>query len=289
MEASIIKGTNRVVCSTNVKKSDVKVGSLFKFQRGKTYYNVSLVDDIYLIKEFKSNGGPSIEISGNLEINLSVGDEILISYKEYELSAVWGITKGGSGYRVGDVLNLVGGTPSIDVNSGINQTASIKVKSVGPKGEIQEISLVSKGKYLELPPKIVSLSGAVGDGGTLDVEYDIINNRATIERVIKYIDVQSSVAYILLDNPLPVGVKLGKLSCEKIVIVLDRVYDEASESSSPFALSNDYTPNLGLSLLVPNSFSQEVLINKNFINIDNKIKELEDLIKKLTSANNASN
>ncbi len=289
MEASIIKGTNRVVCSSNIKRADVRVGSLLKFQKGKSYYNVTAVDDIYLIKDFKSNGGQSIEIEGNLDINLNVGDEIIISYKEYELSAVWGITKPGSGYKVGDTLNFVGGTPSIDTSTGLNLTASVKVKSVDPKGGVKEIALISKGKYIIQPEKSVQLSGSNGSGVVLEVEYNLINNRTTVERVISYIDPQASVAYILLDNPLPAGIKVGKLSCEKIEIFLDRSYDEPSENNSAFALYNDFTAHLNLSLLVPNSFSQEALINRNFLTLDAKIKELEAKISQLSSVNHLPN
>jgi len=78
----------------------------------------------------------------------------------------------GSGYVVGDVLTLSGGTSTT--------AATLTVMKVGGAGEIELLEITERGVYTAFPANPVSLTGGTGTGASADIANDgaKINGRA---------------------------------------------------------------------------------------------------------------
>lgn len=281
--ASILKDTNRIVSTSDTQWSNIREGALFRFIDDKIFYQVAKVDKIYLIKDFKVINRMAIDINSYVGINLMVGDEITISYKEWGLQTVWEIACEGEGYRVNDIVNVMGGTPSMNTINGEYGITSFKVKEVSPRGGITQIGIVSKGEYIKAPDSKVEVIGGNGKGGALNVTWDVIDNRKTFQKTIESIEVKPEVAHILLNSPLPKDIEQGKLSVEKSEIYLSNNYIQDSRISSHFEIIKDFTPHYNIPLLAENSFSTERIYNYGMVLIEAKLKAATDKIEELES------
>lgn len=278
---SVSKNSNRIIASSEVDWSGLREGSFIRIKGDKVFYTIGKIDKIYLIKDFICTGPTSFDINSSIGNNLSIGDILTLSYKEYEVDTIWSILSEGRGYKKDEIIHLTGGKPSLDSTTGINKDATFKVKSVGPIGEIKEISLVSKGEYLETPPKESDVSG-FGSDAKFEVTYKIIDNRKTIERVIDFIDIQTDVAHLVLNYSLPRGITQGKLSVEKWEVYITSNYLGESKVNAEFEIIKDFTPIFRLPLLAENSFSHELTHNHAIVMLENKIAELEDRLNQLS-------
>jgi hypothetical protein len=70
---------------------------------------------------------------------------------------------GGSGYVVGDTLNVVGGFGQI--------TAELTVSTVS-SGAVTGVSISNAGQYTEIPTNPVTVTGGTGVGATFDITFD---------------------------------------------------------------------------------------------------------------------
>jgi hypothetical protein len=70
---------------------------------------------------------------------------------------------GGSGYVVGDTLNVVGGFGQI--------TAELTVTTVS-SGAVTGVSISNAGQYTEIPANPVTVTGGTGVGATFDITFD---------------------------------------------------------------------------------------------------------------------
>lgn len=75
------------------------------------------------------------------------------------------IVSGGTGYTVGDVLTVVGGT--------FTAQATLNVTSTGAGGVITGLSLGAKGSYSPSPPNPVSFTGGTGNGASVNLRWNI--------------------------------------------------------------------------------------------------------------------
>jgi len=77
------------------------------------------------------------------------------------------IAAGGTGYVVGDVLTISGGT--------FNTAATIKVTTVGGSNAITGVSVVNQGDYTAAPSSPVSVTGGFGSSATFTIAWSVIS------------------------------------------------------------------------------------------------------------------
>lgn len=279
---SIVKGTNRLVSTTNSDFSVLKEGSFVKFKNENNFYKVLTKKPIYYIKDFFVKAPKAIEIKSNVGIDLLKGDEIFISYKEWEVLTLFEIKNGGRNYKKGETIYLDGGVLAVNPSHNITNPACFEVTNIDKNGSITQLSSKDKGIYIQTPDETCkTFSHDNGEGAVLDVKYKIIDNRQTLERTIQHVDQDHLSAILHLDYPLPTGLIQGKLSMEKWEIALDTNYPFETKIESECHICNDFTGHLGLPVMSRNSFNQESVYNHSISLIDQKIKELEDRILKL--------
>lgn len=101
---------------------------------------------------FSGGGGASAAATADIQMGLAT------------------VTAAGTGYQVGDVLTVSGGTLG---SAGSGTAASIKVTSVGGSNAITGISLVNTGDYTASPANPVSVTGGYGTGATFTLNFGI--------------------------------------------------------------------------------------------------------------------
>lgn len=92
---------------------------------------------------------------GNGQVNHSQ----LYRWDTTDLTATTATPSGGTGYTVGDVLTVVGGTGTA--------AATFTVAAVSGTGAPTSVSLTSAGQYADFPPGSVATTGGTGTGVTL--------------------------------------------------------------------------------------------------------------------------
>ncbi len=278
---SVFKDTNQVFSCSDVDWSTVREGSYFKLSRDNVSYIVGRTSQIYFIKDFEVLSRNEIKVNSNIGPNLIVGDSLVISYKEYELSTLLSISNGGENYKVNDIVSIIGGKVSKDIQTGVSSLISFIVTKVGPKGEIEELGPNTRGRYIQPPNFISFLADGSGVGAVLELEYRIIDDRTTIERGIDNIILQDDKTIITVNFPLPVGLLIGKLSVEKWKIELTQPYIGESAIHENYELCRDFTPNLKLPISVRGNFRMETLYNQSIIILDEQINQLKNTISEL--------
>lgn len=278
---SIKKNSNKLISTTFSDWSAVREGTFIKFNDDSQFYIVSHTEKKIFLKDFILIKPNVLQINEDCGINISEGDSLNISYKEYEINAVYKLLIAGQGYKNGDHLTLGGGAASLNIADHTLNSAIVNVDKVGSKGEIIEFNLINKGKYLEAPPNITDLKGGQGSGASIEVSFKLTDHRSFIERDVQKVEFQSSSTLVYLVYGLPNGIKDGKLSIEKWEIIFNSNYNGENRSSQPFQVTRDFTPNLKIPLIAKNSQNQELTINHGFAVLDKKIAELEERIKKL--------
>lgn len=277
---SIISNTNKIISESNASWNGIRAGSLVKFKAASDFYNIEQIEKFLYIKDFTTIDQKTIKINDNTSIFLGLGDTLTISFKEYEIRTVSSIINGGQKYNVGDVLFLSGGIESINIETGLARKGIIKVIETAPGGMIAGISIEERGAYIEDPPIENYLKGGGGSGALLKLDFKLADSRTIIERDIDTIKIGDQTV-ISLSYPLPVGVKDGKLSCNKSSIILTNSFRGKTLTREPFEISQDFTPNYNWPLSIKNSVDLNSLYNQTLKLQDIKIKQLEDRICKL--------
>lgn len=108
---------------------------------------------------------PTIAISGSANTTAAA---VVVSTLEVNSVA---ITLPGTGYSVGTVLSVVGGTKTA--------TTTLTVVSVDANGVILSVSLTQKGNYSVLPASSVSVTGATGTGATFSLTWALLTASVT--------------------------------------------------------------------------------------------------------------
>ena len=258
-----------------------KPGSYFRFKNDPTLFSVQKASNLLVLHEFEIINGPTIKIESDVGIDISVGDEILISHKEYELITVFQIKNKGTGYKIGDKLKLDAEFPNMDVINGLMDYATLEVTEVDKTGGILKININSKGKYFKEPQNELGVIGSLGKGALFEVAFKEMDTKKLIERQVEFIEYNIPCT-IYLNAPIPNGVTKGRLSIDKWELFLSANYDK-NLINIEYEIIQDFTSHLGLPLLAQNSFSKDSVINKSFHILDARIKELEEQIQKLIS------
>lgn len=273
--ASIKSGTNRIVSSTDCHWLKVTSGSLFKFNRDNDFLQVVSASKIRYTKDFTVKNRNILMVPINVFPDIMKNDSVEITYKTYKLDSITIMTSPGQDYKVGEVVYIDGGTLVPDDHA----SASILVESVGDSGEIIDYKILSEGKYLQVPQiqDADTSSNDVGHGAKFYVNFTEIGQRGWLQKAvydIKYLPTQS---IITLSQPLPDGVVSGKLSVEKWEIITKEPYNFAGKDAitEGYVISTDSLPHLGLSKLVRGALEPDIIINRNFTLLSEKIKALE--------------
>jgi hypothetical protein len=278
---SVITNTNRIVGCSESDWTPIRPGSYIRVENEGIFYEIAKIRPFFYIKDFTVVGPTQIAIRENTSINLIPGDVLDISYKEYGMTAVVDLLNGGSGYKEGDELFIGSGKVSFDSNVGMGLNTTFTVQEVNGNGTITRFGLKESGKYIEPPTAISNLEGGSGTGAVIHLQYDLLDNRAIIERAVSHIVFEENITYVHFNYVFPKNLTQGKFSVNKWEMFLTGNYIGPSRFDVTYDIARDFTPHAKLPLLVKNSLTVDVVVNKAFTLIDNKIQSVDERLKAL--------
>lgn len=272
---SILTKTNRAVANSEEDWSSIRDGSYIKIADDNTLYTVSKKQSFFYIDEFEVFQNNKIKIKKDTGADLLIGDIVDLSYKQYEIDDILEIVNPSNGYKINDLVSFEGKAVLNKIDNTYNE-AILRVKSIGPNGEVQSVKIEKPGIYTELP-EIINLKG----GASIKISIKRNTNHSAIENEIINIDKANNETIITLGYSLPNNIKNGKLSCKKYELFIDRNYIGDNKFDVKYEVLRDMTPFLNLPYLVKNSANFETFYNQSLNILDSKIKELQDQINKL--------
>lgn len=279
---SVKKDTNKLISSTGGDWSLIKEGVFVKLANKNFLYTITASNKKFYIYDFEVVAPNKLKIQDNVEIILSKSDEIILSYKEYELYAVFDILDKGKGYKENSLIYVDGGSPSFNVQNGISEKTSFIVKKVGPKGEILEFANNDNGKYTTPPPTQANILSSEGEGAKFEVNYKETNERKSLERRIVSVRFEAPHSIITLDKNITDKFSFGKLSCQKWEIFVSPDYNGDTLINSNCNVLKDCTEKLRIPYMLPNDQSIHLLYNHFANKMDleiSKIREELELLK----------
>ncbi len=287
--ASILFNTNRVVSSSNDSWQVIKKGSLFRIGEDEEFYSIEKTNQIYFIKDFEVISEDRLKINSNVGLNIMVGDILTISYKEYELWTVLDVIEKGKNYKVDDEVILEGGDLSLNVSNNLTSPAKFNITEVDENGGIILFGLKDNGKYLNAPEKTAKISGGKGEGAVFEVEFKSIDDRKVLEIAVSSINTkEKDITIVDLEYSIPAKIKQGKLSLKKWEMFLDRNYRRPNKINCPYSISYDFTPNYSFPKMIKNTFTPELVYNQFLLQLDGKLKEIENRVVKLENCSSSS-
>lgn len=287
---SILKNTNRVIGSTYDNFSSLRQGSFIRIENEDILYPITKTQSIFYSKQFVNNKNREIIINDYCGILLQKGDSIRIFYDRFSLDTIVKIVDAGKGYSEGDILTAKGGIPSINNMDGQIYPTRFIVNVVNPEGGIVMLSKTEyneNGEYIEPPTDDIELiSDKNGKGAKIRCQYKTIDSTSFINRTISDISYSDGKTRIILDYSIDPNISNGTISLEKWEAHIAYNYLGESKNHVPYEIFRDFTPNIGLPLLLKNSRSTELLYNQSMLSIDSELhnlkKEIEFLKSKIT-------
>ncbi len=278
---SVVYGTNRVVSSSQCHWGKVKTGGFFKFSGDNKHFTIIERKDFRWTKNFALKNKNTIIIEDNIFPNITKKDNLIITYKEYELENINVITDKGKKYKKDDLVYLNGGSLSNDLNTPV----ILKIVSINNHGGVEDCEVYNKGKYLSYPDEkeITTITNGDGENLKLNISFRELEKRGWVDREVFDIKYNAGQSIITILQPLPEGLPNGKLSIEKWELFLDSSYILRNENvvSEEYEITNDFIPNLEIPKLIRGQSNPDIIINYGFQKIGEKIKNLEDRIKQL--------
>jgi hypothetical protein len=129
---------------------------------------------------------PWIGAPGSIYYNLMDPPPTPVYYQPYVLTEAV-IVSGGSGYHVGDLLGLTGGTTSSYIpplGISYNVSAQLMVTAVDGSGAITAVAITSPGSYQTLPGSPNVLTEGSGSGATCDITFQLqTENISTCQKI----------------------------------------------------------------------------------------------------------
>lgn len=278
---SIKKDTHRLISATFSDWSTIRDGTFIKFDGDSNFHIASHTEKRVFLKDFSVLKPNILQINEDCGVSIGVGDSLNISFKEYELAVLYKIISSGKGYRIGDHVTVSDGIASLNIQDHTINSTILSVSKIGAEGEIIEVNIINRGKYIEPPGKITSLKSDIGSGASAEVSYRLTDHRTFIERDVENVEYKGTNTFLHLVYPLPAEIKEGKLSVEKWEIVLTANYRGENKINQSFEITRDFTPNYKMPLIARNSQNQELFINHHLAFLDQKLAELEERIKSL--------
>lgn len=268
--ASILKGSNRLIASSQANWAGLPTGSFVIFDEDEDFYKVVDKESFFLVKDFEKIEDDKILIKENVGVKLSLNDSIKLTFKEYELSNVT-IRNSGSGFKVGDILTAKGGACKKDLINDLTIPADVKVSKVDKKGAIKELEINTKGLYLSCPDSI-----QVFDSAELELHFTATEKRTIEDRSISNILYSDNETVLVLNQGLPLNLGNGKLSVEKWELILSNEYPKETKINATYKVLTEFTPHLNLPLLRNDLSKNEAVLNQALMTIDKEIKDLKD-------------
>ena len=274
--ASIQKGTNRLITSSQANWGSLLEGSFVIFDEDEDFYKIVAKESFFYIKDFERLEDDKIFIHENVGLKLSLNDSIKLTFKEYEAENI-SVLKGGKGFEEGAILNIQGGKLKKSLEDDLNIPSQIKIVKVDKNGKILKAELSSQGMYNSPPDSI-----QVFDEAELSIEFRLSDKRIIEDRCISNLLYSDKGTVVVLNHPLPPNVKDGKLSTNKWELILNTPYVKENKINASYKILTEFTPNLNLPLLRDDISKSEVILNQALMTIDKEIKELKESINKIT-------
>lgn len=280
---SILSNTNRAISSTETNWTAIRPGSFFIFGDDNVFYQVGVVKELNIIKEFKIIAPNQISFSSNLCPLFLNYDSIELSFKQYEVDEVVGIFSAGTNYKQGDIICLSGGVPVKNLSENISKPATFQVTKVNSHGGIEDLIVTDPGQYIVAPNTTTVVVNTLGSGsnGGLNLLYKISDKRIVIDRVINNVIYHPESTILTLDYDLPENLTTGKLSLNKWEVLLTSNYIGESKLNSKYKVLRDFTPNLKLPVITKNTNNLDVLVNQGFQTIDCEFGKIKSALKNI--------
>ena len=280
--ASFQKGSNKIFGSTQSNFSSIRPNSFAKLNGiPGLFVIVDKSKDFYIHKFFNNNG--NIEVKQDISEILNPGDDIKISFKEYSVGEFF-IKSSGSGYAVGDLLDLSDENAIQDSFDKKTFGAIFKVEKVDDNGSIKSLSLENSGRHLfgSETKKECKLKGGYGSGIALEVSFVENSQTVIVERTVIDIVSKGIATDIILNSPVNKNLVSGKLSFEKWSLTTKHPNTSPSVTNNMLSITRDFTPFLKMPIIPGNTDTIESHYNKAISILDQKIEELDSIIKKLS-------
>jgi len=281
--ASIKSGTDRVVGQADNDWETVRDGSHLKFVNDPVHYLVASTKKYFFIKSFTSDDGKSILIPEDTGIEMMLNDTVTISYKDYEVIDVTSVTDGGSGYSLGDSLQLSSFSPSLNSFNNALGVALFKVDSVDKDGKITSLNVDDKGSYHSpITDEEVSLTGGSGSSAKVKLLGNLKENRNSIERSIVSVDRGADGGTrVFLNYSVPKLITDGKASVHKWELRLSSDYKGTDKIEQVCTITRDFTLKFGFPLMAANSMNGDVAHNESVRKIDTLVSDLQNKVQAL--------
>lgn len=283
---SVLKNSKKIVGSSDVDWSYIRPGSYIKIIGNQHLYEIAKVNKSIYNCDFNTINPKKISVGSDSNNYLIDNDLINIYYQQYELAGLMKIVSGGIGYKEDDILSVETGNPSVRKEDNIEEKTRFIVRSVDEKGVIKMLAIDNLGLYIKPPNKTTSLIGGTGTNAIVELEYILQPNRSMLERNIVVIE-RNTIGkniYLYLNYPLPNGLASGIISTPKWDMTIVGEYTGDDAFNVKCEIITDFTPNLKLPLLLPNTLAKEPLINKTFAILDNEITEIKRRLDELSRA-----
>ena len=273
--ASIDKNTNVVYSTTKGRWSLIPEGSLIRIADDHGFYTINSVQEVFYIQKFQKNDKTSVVVHKNVGYNILPGDTATLSSKQWKLSTV-SVTKGGQGFKKGDLISIEGGRASVNTHDGKINQAMLKVKhATKKKGEVVEVSVSDRGNYLIKPELNHSADFGLGKGLGIKLTFEESPERHLVEMSVNRVMRNPTDSIIYFDSLVPISMEYGKVATKKYHAHLASEYFGKSKYVDSYEIVNSFTPYLKMPLLAKNSLSPETFYNRSLIILDERIKNLE--------------
>lgn len=276
---SIKNNSNKIISSSEEKFIGIRDGSLIKIDDDSNLYTIIGRDNYFFIKNFNVSDPRTIILDENIGMDLQVGDNLNLSFKEYELSSITDIIDGGNNYKNEEEISISGGGLNIDISSGTGNPSTLEVKEVDANGKIKIVGIKNKGKYIIPPENPIEVISEDGMGAKFELKYQECSNRAILERTIQSINFKDGRSFIILNYSLPLNLIQGKLSVEKNYLLLKENYLGQDKRNINYQVFKDVTPYSRFPIMARHSLSQDLIYNKMVYLLDAELKTIKDEIK----------
>ena len=269
--ASILKDTNRLIASSQADWSSLRDDSYIIFDKDDNFYKVIGKEKFFYIKDFVVSAPNEITIDDNTDIKISLNDQVVLTFKEYEVTSV-GIEDPGVGFTEGDTVEIKEGVYKTNSYDGIPCLAKISIDKVGDQGQVLEASIITPGVYYNAEKWTQHLKGSL----RLKPSYGLIEKRTMEERSISKIKYHNGQTILTLNNNLPENVMGGKISVDKWELILNINYLGETKVNEDYRVLVDFTPNLNIPLMRGDLKKNVSVFNEAVTKIDGEIKRIWD-------------
>lgn len=272
---SVQNNSNKIISSSEEKFVGISNGNLIKIGNEDILYSIIGREKYFYIRNFSIVDPKNIVIDDNINNNLQNGDNIRITFKEYELIMINELINEGKNYSLNEDVLVIGGKLNINISDGSSEPSILTITETGENGNIKQLGIKKKGKYISIPPNPCKVAAENGKDAELNVNYSECGNRTVLERIIDSITIKDNKTYIHLNYSLPINLEQGKLSVEKVSLTLDKPYYGDTESNVNYQIYKNFTPNITLPLMAKNTLSPESIFNNAVHKIDAEINKIK--------------